>query len=189
MKLLKKLLILFFKKKIIILPIILITSLIIYYLEISDLTLFNNQEIFELKKKLLDLQEDLEEELALEKNLEKDLVLEEALEKDLEEELALEKDLEEELALEKTSNNNNLYKDLIIVSCLVLFGLIIYFNSGDSSSISDNYNLANELNRLTLEEVSKKLLMPISQDKDFIDKNFVDEVDELRRLLKELAKK
>jgi len=72
---------------------------------------------------------------------------------------------------------------------IVLFGLIIYFNSGDSSFMPDNYNLADELKKITFEEVSKKLLMSIAQNKDVIDNNSFDEVDELRRLLKELAKK
>lgn len=163
MKLTKKLQILLQKNMKIIISIILIISLnyIIFYLDLFNLNFLNKQDIIDLKTELLEEKEDL--------NFEE----------------------KENLNPEKTQNNNNLYKYLIVASCLALLALIVYYNSGNTPPTTDDIPRFHEM-----AELSDILFNPLEDEaskKQFFDtapkESFVDEVDELRAQLVELSKK
>lgn len=181
MKLTKKLQILLQKNIKIIISIILIISLnyIIFYLDLFNLNFLNKQDIIDLKTELLEEKEDL--------NFEE----------------------KENLNPEKTQNNNNLYKYLIIASCIALLALIVYYNSGNTQPTTEDIPMFHEILRRENKNLSEEdilfhemaelngiLFNPLEDEaskKLFFDmapkESFVDEVDELRAQLVELAKK
>lgn len=107
--------------------IIIILSLIIFYVDIFDLDLFNKKYIKDLETELLELKQEIKQELK--------------------------EELKQELTLEK--NNDILY--YVIGGCIIIImGICIfyYYNSGNGD-IVENVS-SNILNRLDVEETEVK---------------------------------
>ena len=158
MKLLKKLLILFYKNKKILLPILLTLTLspFTYFL---DLLFFNNQEIPDLKKELIEFKEEINFE-NLNLNEKQDLNFEENKDLNFEnlnlnekQDLNFEKnkDLNFEEKQDSKKTPNNLSKYFIVSSFIVLIVVIIYTSGGgggDPSVFDQMIKQIGEINAL-----------------------------------------
>lgn len=109
---------------------------------------------------------------------------------DLKTELLEEKEnlnIEETSNIQEVSNNKNLYKYLIGASCILLFIIIVYYcGDNDQPYIDDktlNQAFKDSISDLENPAIRKIILETTPKE------NFVDEVDELRKQLEELAKK